>query len=172
MIKKNKKLTWALLVGVVIIYVTIVYKSYANQNLVAKEEIAFNNNSSFSPANYKKEDFIINMPLTDPFHYDGTQKRSKNHQSDHGMHQEVARHPQQKVKVNPQPIPPKPWPVVKYFGFVKKTTNAAGLCLLTIDNKLVKVEQFQAYDGIQIKSIFKDSLIVQFKDELKTIQLE
>lgn len=78
-----------------------------------------------------------------------------------------------KPKVKPQPIKPKtvaPFPIVKYFGFIKSSEKKEELILLKINNTLHKTRLNGNCDGVTIKKIFRDSILVVFEKETRVIK--
>lgn len=64
------------------------------------------------------------------------------------------------------------WPKVKYYGFVKNSTSLNKLVLLNINNKLYRVKMKSAIDGLIVRKVFKDSVELEFKKELKFFKKE
>ncbi len=168
MIKKNKALTWMLLLVVVGIYATIAYKSYANKKLTEEHIQEYAPDLSFSPANYKKEDFKIDFQLNDPFRSSARiRKRNPAPETQNNYSPQISQRVRPQQPVTP-PIAVK-WPEIKYFGFVRNTEKPNSLCLLSINGELIKKEKSQSHKGIEILNVFKDSVVVSFQGKLKTV---
>lgn len=78
----------------------------------------------------------------------------------------------------PKPPPPKKekpivyWPAIKYFGIVQKTTSKKPRALISIDGVMYKIyPNEELFDGLMVKSIQRESIVVWFKKETKTIPL-
>lgn len=77
----------------------------------------------------------------------------------------------------PKPVvkkekPPVYWPAIKYYGIVQKTTSKKPRALISIDGTMYKVHpNEEIFDGIIIKSIKRESMVVSFQKETKTISL-
>lgn len=78
-----------------------------------------------------------------------------------------------KPKVNPQPVKVKtvtPFPIVKYFGFIKSSEKKEELILLKVNNNLHKTRLNGNCDGVIVKKIFRDSIQVVFEKETRVIK--
>ncbi len=64
------------------------------------------------------------------------------------------------------------WPAIKYYGIVQKTSSKKPRALISIDGTMYKVySNEEIFDGIVIKSIKRESMVVSFQKEIKTISL-
>lgn len=78
----------------------------------------------------------------------------------------------------PKPPPPKKekpvvyWPAIKYFGIVQKTSSKKPRALISVDGVMYKIyPNEELFDGLMVKSIQRESIVVWFKKETKTIPL-
>ncbi len=163
MIKKNKTLTIAMLIGVVVIYGTIIYKSLANKQLEAEQTGVNTLDLNYSIVNYKKDNFEIIDKINDPF-----KGRAFSENSSLCISNEL---PKPSVQVKKPLIPViTQWPDIKYYGFVKNTSvKKNGLCLVKIDQQLVKIQKGETFNNIRIISVFQDSIQVLFDDTFRTV---
>lgn len=68
--------------------------------------------------------------------------------------------------------PPVYWPAIKYYGIVQKTTSKKPRALISIDGTMYKIHpNEEIFDGIVIKSISRESMVVSFQKETRTISL-
>lgn len=170
MIKKNKVLTRLLLLGVIAIYGTIAYRSYANKKMTEEQSQLVVNDLAFSPANYKKDVYTIDFDLTDPFRGGRVKPRSRAVESPdlnavNTPYSRSGRNPQMIVPTMPKTVN---WPKVQYFGFVKKVSAEKRRCLLSIDGQLVKQEAGTTHREVVIEKVYRDSVILLFEGETKT----
>lgn len=61
-----------------------------------------------------------------------------------------------------------PFPLVQYFGYIKSEDKKDKLILLKINNRLERVRLNSIINGLVIKKIYKDSVIVSFNKETKS----
>lgn len=166
MIKKNKTLTIAMLISVVAIYGTIVYKSVANTQLEVDKSNVNVFDLNYNIVNYKKDDFEILNRVKDPFN---GKIMPRNVAGIKSIEQPKL------VVQNKKPLKPiiKQWPPIKYYGFVKNTSSKnKGLCLVTINHQLVKIQKGAMHSGVTIVDVFKDSILVSSDQEFKTVVKE
>ena len=75
----------------------------------------------------------------------------------------------------PKPKKEKPvvyWPTIKYYGIVQKNSSKKPRALISIDGTMYKIyPNEEIFDGIVIKAIKRESMVVSFQKETKIIQL-
>lgn len=75
----------------------------------------------------------------------------------------------------PPPKKEKPvvyWPAIKYYGIVQKSNSKKPRALLSIDGVMYKIyPNDELFDGLTIKSIKRESIVVYYQKETRTIQL-
>ena len=128
-------------------------------NLSAEEEAALAGNTDLP--NYRpieRDTFELNAAYRDPF---GTTPKME------------ATLPQDApFRMEPAPIPRKveaPWPAIKYYGLVRKTNSNDPLGIVSIDGMQLHLRKGDAvFDDVQIKSITRDSVVVQYKKNKRT----
>lgn len=154
---KNKALTGILLVVVAFIW----YKAFfrVKDGFFGEEtEVAPPvRNQPISFASLSRDTFSIQLDYRDPF---GETKKTYD-----------ASAPQTTSPVPSQPIvrPVKKgidWPEIVYFGQVRRTTSKNPLAIISIDGYKHTLRKGEIlYDGIQINSIGRDSLVVTYQKE-------
>jgi hypothetical protein len=88
----------------------------------------------------------------------------------------------QKSTAGNENIPPPPpvkkekpvvyWPAIKYYGIVQKSSSKKPRALVSIDGIMYKIyPNEEIFDGLQIKSIRRESIDISYRKETKTIQL-
>ncbi len=65
-----------------------------------------------------------------------------------------------------------PWPQIQYYGFVKGENNNNPLVLLRVNNNLERIRKGNKIDGLLIKEIYKDSILVVFENEKRIFAKE
>jgi hypothetical protein len=73
-------------------------------------------------------------------------------------------------KVNPPPVPAKPWPELSYGGMIRNEKTNQQLALLTINGRSELVSAGKVYEELEVKKIFKDSIQLGFGKELKMVR--
>lgn len=155
---KNKALTGILLVVVGVIW----YKAFfrVKDSFFGEETSAVSSplNQQLSFASISRDTFSINLDYRDPF---GETEKSY-----------LAEPPQSDVPQNRPAVAPikrgVDWPSIVYFGQVRKTTSKDPLAILSIDGyKHTMRKGENIYDGIVVKAIGRDSLVIRYKNEQK-----
>lgn len=62
------------------------------------------------------------------------------------------------------------WPTIEYFGFVQKKNQSAPLALIKINDNLQRLRAGEAFQSIEIKAVYQDSIKVKFGREVKVIR--
>lgn len=154
---KNKALTGILIVVVGLIWYNAFFRV---KDSFFGEEQASNLRPTDQPmsfASLSRDTFSINLEYRDPF---GETKRSYD-----------AAPPQEpQIAVN-RPVvkaakPIDEWSTIVYFGQVRRTNSKDPLAILSIDgHKHTMRKGEKVYDGITIKAIGRDSLVVVYKKQ-------
>lgn len=157
---KNKALTGILLVVVGFIWYKVFFRvkdnlfgEGADVEIPQPQQVQFNA--------IQRDTFQIDLSYRDPF---GETNRNR---------------PVQTAQQNaPQPVvnnrlrqakPVFQWPNIQYFGQVRRTTSKNPLGIVSIDGfKHHMRKGDQIYDGITVKSIGRDSIVIRYKKKTKT----
>ncbi len=68
----------------------------------------------------------------------------------------------------PKPEPPQ-WPVIRYYGLVRKTSSSVPRTLLTIDGVFYQLKQGDAaLDNVTIKKTYRDSVVINYRKQNRT----
>jgi len=59
-----------------------------------------------------------------------------------------------------------PWPDVKYYGFIKSGKNSE-LALIKVNGVLIKMHKGDSENGLAIKEIYKDSIVLVYNKQRK-----
>ena len=76
------------------------------------------------------------------------------------------------TKYKPKTTAVTPWPQIKYFGFIKSKDRKGELVLLQINNELHRARVGEKVADIQIKKIYRDSILLSCKNINKIIRLQ
>jgi len=160
---KNKRFTYILLVVVGFIYFKLFVRISSNISEETELPIAQIDQMKLDDIRVKKS-FRLKANYQDPFLKNSriVQKTASN------------------LDPNAPPPAPKPkkekpvvfWPAIKYYGIVQKTSSKKPRALISIDGTMYKIyTNEEIFDGIVIKSIKRESMVVSFQKETRTISL-
>jgi len=156
-----------LYIAVACLWGIAIYRTYNNyQTKQENEELAIVNTPSISPIQFNKDTFELELPDKDPFLESGWTptikiENSSSNNSTNNLNivkKEIVK-PTEKV-----------WPKIEYFGFVKNRNKNSTLCLLKIDGQLMQLSKGQNEKGILVNNVYKDSVLVVFDGERKTVR--
>lgn len=161
---KNKGLTYALLIVVGIIWYNVFFRVVSNFNsdesaIVEPNQIK---NSLFS---VHRDTFTLQANYRDPF--GGSLKQSFTSAPEN-------------VPQNPDPAP-KPkiqkikevWPSIRYKGLIRKTTSNNPLAIIYIDGIQLQMRKGEkVFDGILLKTVHRDSIVVVYQKEKRVFWRE
>lgn len=160
---KNKRFTYVLLAVVAFIYFKLFVRISSNISDDAAPPAARIDEMQIKDIRTKK-DFHLKANYPDPFLKGG------------GIS------PKATAALSPDNMPPVPppkkekpivyWPVIKYYGIVQKSSSKKPRALLSIDGVMYKIyPNDELFDGLTIKSIKRESIVIYYQKETKTIQL-
>lgn len=163
---KKKNLNIILIIAVGLIWGILIYK-YVN-NMFTSDEVqglVVTNAPNFEmPSRIKKDTFELKGYERDPFLGKISRRRAK----------VIVNNSSANVKRKKQSAVPKavaPWPQIQYIGYVKEEHSKNPLLLLKISGKFLRKKADQEFmEGLKIKEFYKDSIIVQYSKEEKTIK--
>ena len=167
----SKKLKTRLILLVVLaIWGNIGYRLFKNYQVEKEldETQQVYNDPNFSPANFQKDSFDLQLPDTDPFLKTKIKSNYKpiNETPVHTTNNNHHRKTQKEKKVVEQ----KNWPKIKYLGFVKNHESSDALCLLQINGNMLKVSEGDEEIGVLVTGVFRDSIHLVFSGEEKTFR--
>jgi hypothetical protein len=156
---KNKALTGILIIVVGFIW----YKAFFRVKdgfFSGETEVAIPLRSQpLSFASLSRDTFAINLDYRDPF---GETKKSYSAEPPQIDPRQIKRSISRPVKQGIN------WPTIVYFGQVRRTTSKDPLAILSIDGyKHTMRKGERLYDGILVKSIGRDSLVIFYQRERK-----
>lgn len=159
----NKKMINAVLIIIVVsLWGTVSYK-YINR-FFGDNEVFYNTseNYNFDTLSVISKDTFNLQPLTkDPFlNKIVTQPKVQS--------SPVPKTPV--VKKEPILKSPIPFPAVQYYGYIKSKDKKDELILVKINNSLERVRLNDNIDGLIIKKIYKDSIVVHYNKETRSFK--
>ncbi|NQY30182.1 MAG: hypothetical protein HRT69_12020 [Flavobacteriaceae bacterium] len=157
----KKHLNIVLLVGVVSIWGLLIYKAFGNSftNEDEQQNYAVVINKEL-PVSIQKDTVKLKSYSRDPFLGNLKNRRV-------GISKTKKGSVIQKVR----PVVTIQWPQLRYLGFVKEATAKEPLLLLKVNGKLMRKKfSFEFYEGMKILNFYRDSILVKFKEEQKTIK--
>lgn len=163
---KNKKFTYILLPLVILIWGAIVYKiiaSYLEKD--SSGYISKSDDKTVLKIN-KTDTFSLLLNYSDPFLKEGsmvTAKPAYDYSKSVPIKQNASI---VKEKKNTSPIT---WPAIVYCGLIKNKQNNKSCSIIKINGKEQIMNVGDIYNDVTLIKVFKDSVIVQYKNSKKTI---
>lgn len=154
---KNKKLTYILIPVAIIVWGGIILR-IVGFNTNDSNSSAQNENTQYSDTlEFEKNDFELVTNYRDPF----LGKFIK------GTHS-ISKKPVKSKKVNPKPKKKEVivWPHIDYDGSISNDSRV--IAVLKINQKKFLLQQGEEMNGLTIKKVFKDSVLISYKKETKT----
>jgi len=156
---KNKALTGILIVVVAFIWYKAFFRVKDGFFGEETEIVPPTRNKPISFASLSRDTFSIQLDYRDPF---GETKKSYNASAPQEAQQPANLPVSRPIKRGVS------WPDIKYYGQVRKTTSKNPLAILSIDGYQHTLRKGEAlYDGIVVKSIGRDSLVVVYQKETR-----
>ncbi len=163
---KNNKITqYLLLILVIVLWAMIFYRIFF------KEEdglpLKLSNDKTMVEEEVFKDTFSLNLNYKDPFlKYSYTENNET-------LEQEVT---VKRVESKPIPILVKEvekevvWPSIKYGGLIKNSNTGKQVIVLSFNNKESIYSIGDQYNGIKIRKIYKDSVVLEYNNKFRTIK--
>lgn len=155
----KKTINIILIIVVLSLWGTVGYK-YVNRFFMS-DEIAYDFTDAYKNATVsiiEKDTFQLQPLSKDPFLNKEFSKPVK-------LRKIIRTRP--KAKIETKPKANIPFPLVQYFGYIKSKDKKQELILLKINNRLERVRLNSNIDGLVVKKIYRDSVIVFFNKETK-----
>lgn len=155
---KNKALTYGLLIVVALVWYQVFFRVKGNffgeDEEVVQPITAINELPSLA-----RDTVELNLKYRDPF---GITKRKPTNTNLEG----TIAGPQPPPRSKPQTI----WPVIKYYGLVKKSKSTKPLAIVSVDGvQLMLRSGDEVFDGIYIVKIERDLITIRYKKETKEV---
>lgn len=75
-----------------------------------------------------------------------------------------------KKSVTVKPVKePIVFPELHYYGYIKGSDKKAELILMNINGETIRLQADQSYKGVRVAKIMKDSIVVVFKGQRKSV---
>ncbi|MGD1848246.1 MAG: hypothetical protein ACFB10_22870 [Salibacteraceae bacterium] len=162
---KNKKLLYLLLPLMVVVWGAVFYRVFKG---IGGDDDYFDALPAAvkMPVLAKQDSFDLIADYKDPFLGKGP-GRSRN------TNPAIGEKPlTPTVRQLPKPPPPTlPWPAIGYGGFVNKSGGKNKLAVVTIDGQTSWGKLGEEIQGVTIQEIWKDSVQVSYRKEVKTVLL-
>lgn len=155
---KSKALTGILIVVVGFIWYKAFFRVKDSFFGNETEITAPQRNQSISFTALSRDTFAINLEYRDPF---GETKRTYS-----AAAPQINAGSTNRIPATPRVQKTTPWPDIVYYGQVRRTTSKDPLAIISIDgykHTLRKGERL--YDGILLKAIGRDSMVLIYKKE-------
>ena len=158
---KNKKGTYLLLVIVLVIWGAVIYRLFFQNK--SGDAVAYNNHSFVPEAvdlSSLNDTFAIHFNYRDPFLGKTIERKSK----------PASGGAISKPIVKPAPVLVSKWPVIVFHGLIRNQTSGKQVAWIVIDNHSFNMTPGAIQMGVELKRCFKDSVVVVFNAEKKTIK--
>lgn len=162
---KNKRFTYVLIAVVGFIYFKLFVR--ISSNITDDSGVPAPISDEFRVENIKpKKDFHLRANYPDPFLKNSGMSATP---------QPANLAANENIPNPPPPKKEKPvvyWPAIKYFGIVQKSSSKKPRALISVDGVMYKIyPNEELFDGLIVKSIQRESIVVGFQKETKTIAL-
>lgn len=158
---KKKYLNGILIVLLIIIWGSLIYKYFGKQNnYLPSQELAYSTTDYKYIYGMTKDTSALVLINFNPFKATKRVKKQVNLKK--------ARPKNQSNKTDKKTI--VKWPNITYHGFVKGDSKATRLILLKIGNSLYRKREKETIKDVTLIKAFNDSLIVRYNNNKKTIK--
>lgn len=162
----KKAINIVLIIFVLGLWGTIVYR-YVNNLFLVESNILSENNKKYSLVKIKNRNTFNFSPLKrDPFlgnHISSNLTIPK----PHFQKALKSKPPKIVVKNNPKS---ELLPTIQYYGIIKSSSKKDELVIIKINNTLQKLRPNSEYEGVKIKKVYKDSILISFNNKLMSIK--
>jgi hypothetical protein len=160
---KNRKLTYILLISVIIIWILVFYRLFF-EGKVSFETTTTITKSPVKKLNEKEKKVkILIANYRDPFLERKEQAKIESKKEEVTKVSNNLRRRKTNVSKNK-------WPVLKYGGFIEDDKDQKITILLNLNRKDYLVQEGDTIESIVIKKFYTDSLLVSYKNEEKIIR--
>jgi hypothetical protein len=151
---KNKGLTYLLLIIVAIIWYQVFFR--IKSNLLVEDVFENKTTQKIARIDIVKDTFALIPNYRDPF----GGKISKSIPID------TLKNVKKSVQISIPKV--ENWYAIKYFGLIQKTGSKNPLAILKIDGSQFSLRVGdEAFDGYVVKAIYKDSVLIKYKNKSK-----
>jgi len=144
---------------------TIVYK-YINNYFYSDNIIANSNIKQYSLIKINERDtFSLASLNRDPFLGKTTKKHkaiSINNSSKIKVSNKISKPTSSKISTS--------IPTIQYYGIIKSSSKKDELVIVKINNIVQKLRLNSEYNGVRIKKVFKDSILISYNDKTVSVK--
>lgn len=163
----KKKINIVLILAVLGLWGTVIYKAVHQYLFPQKiETVAYAVKKGISADQMKKDTFQL-QPLTrDPFLNTIVKSQQAKPVASNANHF--------KKKLAPAITPVivnKNWPAIVYYGNMTSEVTNQSLFILKIDKKMYNLKLNEEVQGLKVKNVYKDSILVLFNKDKKYIKI-
>ena len=160
----KKIINIGLIVFVLVLWGTIVYR-YVNNYFYSQSSIIEENYNQYSLIKiHKRDTFNLANLNRDPF-LGKTKKKyraiSINNNSTIKSRNIISKPISNKISST--------IPTIQYFGIIKSSSKKDEMIIVKINNDVKKMRLNSEFEGIKVKKVFKDSILISFNNNLKYI---
>lgn len=168
----KKGWTRVLMVVVAGLWAYNIYRTVENYQIkVENQDLQVSNNFSFSPIVFNKDSFDLVLADVDPFLKGSSRWKRENTYGSSDNNNQSQSSQRTVVKSDPKPTSQK-WPDISYFGYVKNRDQEKTSCLLSLNNKMLRLSSGDEYDGITVMATYRDSVILVLNNSKKTVLIK
>ncbi|SDT67283.1 hypothetical protein SAMN05216490_4778 [Mucilaginibacter mallensis] len=156
---KNKRLTYALGVAVLVVWGLIIYRFVA---YVKTDDISDDTPAAFTKEPYndyavKRDTSTLNLKYSDPFGLVKTVDTNKI----------IKKRVELRSAIAPQPV--FNWDFIKYTGYIRNPETKKLIAILQINGKSAMLAEGEVSDNVKLLKNMQDSVKVRFNGKVKYI---
>jgi len=155
---KNKKLTYVLLPGAMLIWVIVIYQIIAAVDTSDSGESSFNPPKNVSTEKYSRDTFKLKADYRDPFL--GSVARKP-------VAQKKSNNKPKKQKKKPEKIQ---WPEISFQGLIRNEKSGEEVAVVRIDGMEYLIRKGDVLFEITVNSFSDSDVVLTFNNEMKTFK--
>ncbi len=170
---KNKKLQYILIPVVLLVWGLIIYRvvDFTKQDDPVEPQIVSNIQPKQNNG-YAQDTFSLHANYHDPFlknvRYTRPIYKNANTSNEKKEKKKVKTKPESNIALRRDILENIRWPEIKYGGIVQNTQSGDKVGLIEVDKREFLIRKNDSVQRIFIKDIYKDSVIVIYKEKHKT----
>jgi hypothetical protein len=169
---KGKKTTYLLLIAVLAVWGTIIYRIIEHRKPDIVPEYTYSVNSGSEELFSDDDVYKLKLNYTDPFlkgNYSTTSQSKETAKAVNNQNNFRRRVLPQNSSVINEKVN---WPEIKYSGLIINNNSSSQIGLLVIDNESFIMQSGDEQKEVKLEKLYPDSVSVKFGEELKTIVKE
>ncbi|MFW6222420.1 MAG: hypothetical protein ACOC3T_02285 [Bacteroidota bacterium] len=170
---KNKKLQYILIPVVLVVWGLIIYRflDFTRQD-TPDETYTVSTLQTNQNNNHEQDTFSLYANYRDPFlkhvRYKGYNYTKANASNKKTEKKKEKKKPETNVELRREILENIRWPDIKYGGIVQNTQSGEKVGLIEVDKQEFLIRKNDSTQKIFIKDLYKDSVIVIYKEKHKT----